>query len=82
MEHNYTQELIESNVDEVVNRYDTQTGLRLFMVATKENDGFSRDLSSIYGFMRMNPIGSMMMSCSKLDLNSTMIEITKTYNNL
>ena len=51
---NMTKELIESNIDEVLNIYDTLTGLCLFMVAAMKNDSFSRDLSSIYDLMRMN----------------------------
>ena len=50
----HTKELAESNVDEVVNRCDDLTGLRLFMVAAMKNGGFC-DLSSIYGLMRMSP---------------------------
>ena len=50
----HTKELAELHVDEVVNRCDGLTGLRLFMLAAMENDGY-RDLSSIYGLMRMSP---------------------------
>ena len=51
---NMTKELIESNTDGILNRYDTLTGLRLFMVAATIKNGFSCDLSSIYCLMRMN----------------------------
>ena len=51
----HTKDLAESNADEVVNRCNSSTGLCLFMVAAMMNDGF-RDLSSIYGLMRMNPM--------------------------
>ena len=51
----HTKEFAESNVDEVANRYDGSTGLRLFMVAAMKNDGFC-DFSSIYGLMRMSPL--------------------------
>ena len=52
----FTQDLAESNVDEVVNSCDGSTGLRLFMVgAAIENAGGFCDLSSIYGLMRMSP---------------------------
>ena len=48
-------ELAESNVDEVINGYDGSTGLRPFMVAAMGDAGFSPDLSSIYGLMKMSP---------------------------
>ena len=48
--------LVESNVDEAINGHDSTTGLRLFMVAAMGDGGvMSRDLSSIYGLMRMSP---------------------------
>ena len=50
-----TKELADSNVDEVVNRCDDSTGLRLFMVAAMENENFCY-LSSIYSLMRMSPL--------------------------
>ena len=40
------------NVDEVMDSYDSLTGLRLFMVAAM---GDCHDLSSIYGIMKMSP---------------------------
>ena len=48
-------ELIASNIDEVVNRHHSLTGLRLFMVAAMGNEGCSHDLSYIYSLMRMSP---------------------------
>ena len=45
-------ELAEANGDEIMNRYDGSTGLRLFMIAAM---GYSNDLSSIYGMMKMGP---------------------------
>ena len=45
-------ELAEANGDEVMNRYDSSTGLRLFMIAAMGNNN---DLSSVYGMMKMGP---------------------------
>ena len=44
--------LAEENVDEIMNGYDSLTGLRVFMVAAI---GEYHDLSGIYGMMRMSP---------------------------
>ena len=41
-----------TNMDEVINSYDSLTGLQLFMVAAMGN---RNDLSAIYGIMKMNP---------------------------
>ena len=49
---NHMKELGEDNVDEVVDGYDSLTGLRLFMVAAM---GDRHDLSGIYGLIRMSP---------------------------
>ena len=51
----HTKDLVESNIDQVVDGYDSSTGLRLFMIAAMGNSGGS-DLSSIYGLMRINPL--------------------------
>ena len=48
------QDIVDSNVNDVLNGYDTFTGLRLFMLAAMGNN-HSSDLSSIYGMMRMSP---------------------------
>ena len=51
---NHMQDIVDSNVNDVLNGYDIFTGLRLFMLAAMGNN-LSSDLSSIYGMMRMSP---------------------------
>ena len=48
----HMKELAEGNGDEMMNGYDSLTGLRVFMMAAL---GDYLDLSSIYGMMRMSP---------------------------
>ena len=43
---------MEANTDEVMDGYDSFTGLHLFMVAAM---GSCHDLSAIYGMMKMSP---------------------------
>ena len=50
-------EVAESNANEVLDGIDDITGLRLFMLAAAGDvGGWSIDLSSVYGMLRMSPI--------------------------
>ena len=48
----YMKELAGANGEEIMNGYDSVTGLRLFMVAAMGNNN---DLSTIYAMMKMGP---------------------------
>ena len=51
--NNHMSELAESNLNEVVNERDNETGLTLFMLAAM---GDVYDLNSIYGMRKMSPL--------------------------
>ena len=54
--NNGMSELAKSNANEVLDGIDDITGLRLFMLAAAGDvGGWSIDLSSVYGMMRMSP---------------------------
>ena len=49
---NYMRDLVDSNTEELVYGFDSDTSLRVFMLAAMGNYS---DLSTVYGIMRKSP---------------------------